>query len=164
MTRRLILTRHAKSSWSSPALGDHARPLNGRGRRSAAALGEWLRDKGYLPDAILSSSAERTRETAERLGFDVPARFTKALYHAGARQMLAELRGENAQTALMLGHNPGIAEFADLLLEKLPAHPRFLDYPTGATLVAEFPVSDWDEVRFGLGRAIDFVIPRELTE
>ena len=156
--------RHAKSSWSSPALNDHARPLNKRGRASATALGGWLRRAGYIPDTILSSSAERTRETAARLKFDVPATFTNALYHAGPRRMLAALAGAEAQTVLMLGHNPGIAEFADLLVAAHPDHPRFLDYPTGATLVAEFPVSDWYEIRFGIGKAIDFMVPRDLLE
>ena len=62
MTRRLILMRHAKSSWDNPFAEDHQRPLNGRGKRSAKAIGEWLRAQGYLPDQILSSSATRTRE------------------------------------------------------------------------------------------------------
>ena len=63
MTLRLILMRHAKSSWDSPGLDDHERPLNGRGCRSAKAIGAWLNDHGYLPDLVLSSDAERTRET-----------------------------------------------------------------------------------------------------
>lgn len=164
MTRRLILMRHAKSGWDSPARDDHARPLNARGRRAATALGGWLRKGGYVPDAILSSSSERTRETAARLGFDAPAEYTNALYLAGPRRMLAELAGANAQCVLMLGHNPGIAEFADLLVTRHPPHPRFLDYPTGATLVADFPISDWKDVGFGTGTVVDFIIPRELTE
>ena len=60
---RLILIRHAKSSWANPGQGDHARPLNPRGRRAATAIGGWLADKGYVPDLILCSDAQRTRET-----------------------------------------------------------------------------------------------------
>ena len=63
MSLRLILTRHAKSSWDSPVAGDHARPLNERGRKSAKAIGQWLSGKGYEPVLVLSSDAERTRET-----------------------------------------------------------------------------------------------------
>nr|WP_309503059.1 histidine phosphatase family protein [uncultured Roseovarius sp.] len=164
MTRRLILTRHAKSSWDSSTPSDHERPLNRRGRDAATALGNWLRQGGYLPDAILSSSAERTRETAARLGFDVPAEFTNTLYLAGPHQMLAALKGASAGCVLMLGHNPGIAEFADLLLDKHPAHARFRDYPTGATLVADFPISEWEKLAFGTGNVVDFITPRDLTE
>ncbi|QIE46667.1 histidine phosphatase family protein [Pseudohalocynthiibacter aestuariivivens] len=164
MTRRLILIRHAKSSWDVPVQNDHARTLNDRGRRAATALGTWLRREGYVPDAILSSSSERTRETAARLGFDVPSEYTNALYHAGPRRMRAALNGATASCVLMLGHNPGIAEFADLLVDKHPNHPRFLDYPTGATLVVDFPIESWEKVELGTGHVVDFVIPRELSE
>ena len=61
--RRLILTRHAKSDWDDPMLDDHDRPLNKRGQRSAAELGEWLHSRGYEPDEVLCSTALRTRET-----------------------------------------------------------------------------------------------------
>ena len=50
--RRLILTRHAKSSWDDPGMDDHDRPLNSRGLRDAPAMGQWLRDKGHLPDQV----------------------------------------------------------------------------------------------------------------
>ena len=67
---RLILMRHAKSDWSYAGLDDHARPLNKRGRTSAAALGNWLRHNEYIPDHVLCSSAERTGETLLGLGLD----------------------------------------------------------------------------------------------
>jgi phosphohistidine phosphatase len=42
MTKRLILTRHAKSAWDDPLMADHDRPLNERGKAAAADLGQWL--------------------------------------------------------------------------------------------------------------------------
>lgn len=164
MPLRLILTRHAKSSWNDPMMTDHSRPLNKRGRASAVAIGEWLRGRGYRPDETISSSAERTRETAALLGFDAPADFTNALYHAGADIMLRELQKATGETVLMLGHNPGIAEFAERLAAALPKHPRFLDYPTCATTVFEFASDRWSEVQFGTGDIRAFMIPRELLE
>ena len=62
MTLRLILMRHAKSSWNKP-VSDHERELNGRGRASARAMGNWLRENDFLPKEALISSSERTRET-----------------------------------------------------------------------------------------------------
>ena len=44
--KRLILTRHAKSSWDDPAMPDHDRPLNDRGRAAAVQLGVWLASRG----------------------------------------------------------------------------------------------------------------------
>ena len=109
MTKRLILMRHAKSSWSSPARDDHERPLNARGVEAATAIGDWLRQRSYLPDQILSSSSTRTRETCRRLNLTADKRFLDGLYHAGAGQMMAILKQASGQCVLMLGHNPGIA-------------------------------------------------------
>lgn len=159
--RRLILMRHAKSDWQS-GVEDHDRPLNERGRKSAKLLGRWLRDAGYQPDAALISSAMRTVETFGRLDLDCAVRTTRELYLADVEQMLTELRGETAETVLMLGHNPGIAYMANLCVEDAPDHPRFRDYPTGATLVAEFDIADWSELGTRSGHAVDFVVPREL--
>lgn len=164
MTRRLILMRHAKSSWGDPAQPDHARPLNGRGQRSAAALGDWVRAQGYRPDQVLSSSSVRTRDTFDRLGLDALAQFSDALYHASPATMLKALRAASGQTVLMLGHNPGIAAFADALVTSAPAHDRFADYPTGATLIADFAITAWDDLTPGIGQTVDFIIPRALTD
>ena len=61
--KRLILTRHAKSSWEDPLTPDHDRPLNERGRAAAADLGQWLASRGYVPGQVLCSDALRTRKT-----------------------------------------------------------------------------------------------------
>ena len=76
--RRLILMRHAKSSWDHPTLSDFERPLNKRGQRSAAALGDWLRAQAHLPEAAVVSAATRTIETFQGLGLAVEARFTSS--------------------------------------------------------------------------------------
>ena len=162
--KRLILMRHAKSSWKEAGLNDHERPLNGRGRRSATALGAWLRDQKYIPDQILSSSSARTRETWERLGLVGAPAFLDGLYHAGPDRMLTALRDADGAVVLMLGHNPGIAEFAQDMVAEAPDHARFADYPTGATLVVDFDIDDWSQLELGTGRPRDFIIPRELTE
>jgi len=63
MTLRLILTRHAKSSWTDPSVEDRDRPLNTRGEKSARAVGKWLAKRGHVPELALVSSSERTRQT-----------------------------------------------------------------------------------------------------
>lgn len=161
--KRLILMRHAKSSWATPGQDDHARPLNGRGKVSARVLGEWLKHNGYMPDQTLSSDSVRTRETFARLKIVCDAEFLPNLYHAGPEDMLRVLRRAKGDSVLMLGHNPGIGWFAQTLVSVPPPHPRFFDYPTCATLVAEFDIDAWEEVGTGSGKAVDFVIPRELT-
>ena len=162
MALKLILTRHAKSSWKHPELADHDRPLNKRGRASAEAVGNWLRHEKMVPDEILSSSSERTRETTKLMDFETETVFEDDLYHASASAMLKRLKQAHGKKVMMVGHNPGIGEFAERLARKLPAHKRFLDYPTGATTVFKFDAESWDEVGFGSGKVKKFVVPREL--
>ncbi|MTI03190.1 histidine phosphatase family protein [Roseibium sp. RKSG952] len=165
MTHTLILTRHAKSSWNHPGLTDHDRPLNKRGRKSATAIGDWLKRHSYLPDEVLSSSSTRTRETWDGMGLEASnIRFTQDLYHADPAQMLNILATAQGATVLMLGHNPGIAEFAERVVKKALDHPRFFDYPTCATTVIRFDFLGWEDLHWHSGKVQDFIIPRELLE
>jgi len=167
MTRRLILTRHAKSSWDDPAVADHDRPLNTRGKSAAADLGQWLASRGHLPDVVLCSDAVRTQQTwtgiQPMLGAAPELVLKPALYHAGPDVMLAVLRHATAQSVMMVGHNPGIAEFAERLLQRPPLDDTFRRFPTGATLVADFAIESWADLQPGTGVVVDFVVPRELV-
>lgn len=166
MTLTLILTRHAKSAWGDPALDDFERPLNGRGRSSAAKLGRWLIAQGYLPDTVLVSGARRTVETWSRMADMMPSTSTMesvpALYHAGAETILNVLRARRSPVIMLIAHNPGIGEFAERILDSTPDHEKFLMYPTGATTIIQFETSRWNEIGWGTGHLVDFVVPREL--
>ena len=160
----LILMRHAKSDWSTPSDRDFDRPLNKRGRRSATALGTWLRDRGIRPGEAQVSSARRTRETWERLEIgDCSPRFLDQLYHASAMQMMTALKQAKADTVLMIGHNPGIAGFAtDLIGPTEVVHPDFHRYPTCATSIIHFEVDAWQDIEAGCDRLAEFIVPRDL--
>ncbi len=166
MTLRLILTRHAKSSWDSPNQPDHERPLNARGRKAAAAIGAWLESRGYVPELILCSTATRTMETCELMTASwqaVPETdYVKELYHAAPEQMLEVLEGYETKNVLMIGHNPGISHLAATLARTPPPNERFAVYPTGATTVFDFAQDSWAEIGVGKGAVRDFVVPREL--
>jgi phosphohistidine phosphatase len=164
MTRTLILMRHAKSSWDDPALADHDRPLTGRGKRAAKALGDWMRAQGWIPDQALVSDAVRTRDTFQRLVLPVEAEFTGSLYHANPADMQLVLEMAQGKAVLMIGHNPGISEFAEAMAQTPPTHPKFRDFPTGATLVLRFDIEDWDKIDTRMGKVLDFITPRELTD
>ena len=163
MTKRLILMRHAKSDWSHN-LDDHERSLNKRGRQSAYALRDWLGLNDYRPDQILCSSAERTRETLFRLDIGADTTYLREMYLADAATLLAVLKRATGDCVLMVAHNPGIAWFASQIVSSPPENQRFDDYPTGATLVVDFELDDWEDIRPGSGSVIDFVIPRELSD
>ena len=165
--KRLILTRHAKSAWDDPLTPDHDRPLNERGKAAAADLGQWLASRGYVPGKVLCSDAVRTQQTWSGIAPALPAtpvlELKPALYHAGVDVMLAVLRHAQADCVMMIGHNPGIADFAEKLVAVAPLNSEFERYPTGATLVVDFVADSWAEAEFGKGITVDFVIPREIV-
>lgn len=165
--KRLILTRHAKSSWDDPLTPDHDRPLNERGKAAAADLGQWLASRGYVPDEVYCSDALRTRKTWSGIAPALPGtavlELKPALYHAGADVMMAVLRHAKADTVMIIGHNPGIAEFAAKLVAQAPRNAEFQRYPTGATLVADFAVNSWQDLGWGQGVVDDFIVPKEIA-
>ncbi len=166
MTLRLILTRHAKSSWSDPTMEDHDRPLNRRGEASATAVGQWLAARGYLPEAALVSSSRRTKQTWALISqaFDSApeAVFHDALFHAEPDVLMKHLRRAEAGCVMLIAHNPGIAFFAQGLVRQMPGDARFERYPTAATAVIDFKAEGWGKVGWNSGEIRDLVFARDL--
>lgn len=143
--RTLILLRHGKSGYPA-GVPDHDRPLADRGRREAALAGEWLEQDGLDVDAVICSTAERTRQTLERTGIDAPTEFTEDIYENSPEHILEAIRSyapEDATTLLVVGHFPGLPGTA-LLLDDAADIDRF---PTSAYAVLSVGVP-WD--RLGL--------------
>ena len=160
---RLILMRHTKSDWSTAADGDHDRPLNARGLRSATALGAWLRATALMPNLALCSTARRAQQTFSGLALDCPTQVSDQLYLADAESLLRIIQDTQAHCLLVVAHNPGIANLARDVLKCPPKHDRFADYPTGATLVADIPVGTPSDIRLMQGTSHMFVTPADLT-
>jgi phosphohistidine phosphatase len=163
-TRRLVLLRHAKSSWVDADLPDHDRPLDKRGRRDAALVGEQLRSVRLRPEMVLCSSAVRTRETLEllRLEGEFETTIEDDLYGAGPDELLGRLRRTPLQVTavLVVGHNPGLEELTNLLIgDRVDAPLRF---PTGAFADLGVRIETWRELDRGVAQLDAFVAPREL--
>jgi phosphohistidine phosphatase len=161
--RTLILLRHAKSDWSED-VPDHDRPLSKRGRRDAPEVGRWLSGHGYLPDTVVCSTAQRTRQTwdlvAARLGGVNPVvTFEPRAYGATELTLLYLVRELQPATraVLLIGHNPGIGELASALAEAP------LRFPTAAVAVLEFD-GDWSDLEPGQAYLADFAIPADLHQ
>jgi phosphohistidine phosphatase len=155
--KRLYLLRHAKSSWKQPELADRDRPLAGRGRRAAKAIGRHLRDAGIDPELVLCSPARRARETLERIE---PAlgrgavRVEPALYGASAGELLVLLHEvpDTVGSVMLIGHNPAMA---DLTFDLCGFDEK---YPTAA--LATLELHSWATLK--RAELVDFVRPREL--
>ncbi|MEM1198068.1 MAG: histidine phosphatase family protein [Pseudomonadota bacterium] len=172
--KSLLFLRHAKSSWSSPELADHDRPLNGRGRAAAALMGRYIVEHDLLPELILCSTARRARETLERAATQwtyIPAaHIERALYDFSGGRGYLDLfcKTDNQIGSLMvIGHNPTIEILvSDLMGEANPelAEKLAYKYPTAGLAVLEFDTDDWAEIAPGRGKLTTFALPRELEE
>ncbi|MGB0959011.1 MAG: SixA phosphatase family protein [Halocynthiibacter sp.] len=166
MTLRLILTRHAKSSWEDPFQDDHSRPLNARGRQGAPLIGGWLRERGYAPDVVLCSDSARTQETWMLLNHALQSNaalsILPALYHAAPNEIARLVGMQNARTVMVIAHNPGIGHLACGLAQERPDNPYFGKYPTSATAVLEIKGDTWSTLTPRSARVLDFVTPHSL--
>ena len=166
---RLLLLRHAKSSWDAVSSDDFDRPLNGRGRSAAPVMGSHIAVHGFAPEKILCSSARRTRETLAALlpylDEDIEIRLSRELYLAGEDRTIDQIRahGGSASTLLVIGHNPGLQETA--LALAADDDPAIRDaiaekFPTAGLVVIDFPAMKWVDIEPKTGRAVAFLKPR----
>ena len=164
-SRRLILLRHAKSDW--PDVPDQDRPLAKRGRRDAPVIGRWLRDRGYLPDTVICSAARRTRQTWElvvpELGGSPSVTFEPRAYAANAMTLLYLVRELPAasRAAMLVGHNPGVAELATSLAQPPDHDDAPIRFPTAAAAILDVS-GDWADLAPGRARLLDHTTPADL--
>jgi len=118
--RTLILFRHAKAVRAHEADSDEARGLTGRGRREAALAGAAMEDAGLKPTLALVSTSQRTRETAEAglQNFALETRFEEALYHAAPEGVWDAFSASDAESVVIVGHNPGLGELVSTLVHQ----------------------------------------------
>lgn len=166
--RRLVLLRHAKSEW--PDVADHERPLAKRGRRDAPVVGRWLGESGYLPDAVICSTALRARQTWDLVSSGLAAvapgtspavRYEPRVYEATVLGLLMLVREFDTawRTAAIVGHNPGLAELIVGLVSPDSAPPHA--FPTAAVAVLGLP-GPWAEAAPEEARLLAFTIPAQL--
>jgi phosphohistidine phosphatase len=140
--RRLVLVRHAKSSWDDPGLADHDRPLAARGRKALGPMRHHLGGLGLPVDLVLCSSSRRTVETLDgirsALGAGASVVTEDGLYGATAERLLARLHAvaDAVRCVVVVAHNPGVADLLGDLLAGDPASPDSV--PTGAVAVLSF--------------------------
>jgi len=128
--RKLFLVRHAKSSWSDPAIPDEKRPLDARGKRDAPRMGKRLAKRDVKPDLMVSSPAKRAlataRAMARKLGYKrKDIRVDKRLYATSPDDLLRVIRklGDRKKSVMLFGHNPELAELVHRLSGKTARMP-----------------------------------------
>jgi phosphohistidine phosphatase len=169
--RRLILLRHAKSDWTGIGLRDQDRGLASRGRDSAPLVGAYMAHHALMPDLVLVSTATRARDTwglvAEAFRKPPPIVYEERLYETGPKAILEAIQSikRDVHVLLVVGHNPGLRDLAELLIASgdVDARQRLLEkFPTAGLAVIDFPVDDWGKLHPKSGRLDRFVAPRQL--
>jgi len=160
--KRLLLMRHAKSSWKEPGISDHDQPLGKQGKGDAPWMGALLVEKGLVPDLIISSTAKRAHDTArlvaEACGYEQAILLERELYLAPPGAYFQVLRSveEEFQTVLMVGHNPGVEQTLAVLTGEVD------HFPTAAVAVVEVAGIKWREIGAGsTGWLVHFWKPKE---
>jgi len=163
--KRLLLIRHAKSSWKNADLPDAERPLNKRGQKDAPRMAKRLKEKRIFPDVILCGPAVRTKATCEvfceLLNFDLQrVQYLPELYHASETTLLRVVRqvkdtADRDQVVLIFGHNPGLTDFANLLFDE-----EIENVPTCGVVCGEVKAATWNEVKPGCGTLDFFDYPK----
>ncbi|MEE3242890.1 MAG: histidine phosphatase family protein, partial [Candidatus Thermoplasmatota archaeon] len=160
MISRLILMRHAKSSWKYPDLSDHERPLNKRGRKAAVKVAKELIRLEWTPEILYSSDSERTKETWSRMNKHingVKVEYSHKLYHSGIKKILKNIPDEpECETIMILGHNPGCADFLSYLCGE------WHRMPTAATALLTIKNQDKSWKSKSNWILEELLIPREL--
>ncbi len=162
--KTLLIMRHAKSSWKSPGLTDHERPLKKRGQRDAQRMGKLIWEMGLTPDVILSSTARRARDTAGLVagacGYDGEIICLQEFYPTVPEEVIDVLRNQAAEvgSVLVIGHNPGLEE----TLYLLAGADEWL--PTSALAQIALPVEEWERLDDETsGHLMNLWRPRELN-
>ncbi|MCY4183639.1 MAG: histidine phosphatase family protein [Gammaproteobacteria bacterium] len=160
--KTLFLLRHAKSSWDYPRLRDFERPLAARGSRDAPIMGRRFIERGASVDCIISSPAARARATAlllaEAIGFPIDDVVSNPdLYFCGTAMYLkaASLVEESCESAMLVGHNPTITDFANEM-----TNAGIANIPTCGLVEMTLPIDHWPEISPGTATLAQFDFPK----
>tara|TARA_B100000315_G_scaffold260532_1_gene322661 strand:+ start:3976 stop:4500 length:525 start_codon:yes stop_codon:yes gene_type:complete len=172
--KTIFLLRHAKSSWTDPETDDFDRPLNDRGKRNAAQIGNHLAENSICPDIILCSAAARAQETLSHIRPYLPdnqlIEIFGELYLASAVTIMkfVEKVEETANSVMIIAHNPGLHELVlDLAGRENIGVSTLLNrvmqkYPTGALATATSESQIWADLTQSKTSLVDFVCPKDL--
>lgn len=170
--KKLYLLRHAKSDWNDFTLDDHDRPLNERGKRDAAQIGQYIEKKNLRFDIIYCSTAVRTRETLSRLlnetDIDCPIEYLPDIYDANSSTLLSIIQNcpDKYNELMIVGHNPGmhILGLALSTEEKTPQRQQLEKHlPTGTLQDLKLNIDRFADISFDCGSLENLVRPKTLS-
>ena len=126
-------------------------------------MGKHLQSQGISLDAILCSTAVRARETAsgflKEYTFEGEVLYYDDLYQADPATIMAALRQlpEQVETAMVIGHNPGLDDFLELVCDESE------HMPTACIAHIKFQIEQWVDLHENTqGEVVHFWKVREI--
>jgi phosphohistidine phosphatase len=170
--KTLGLLRHAKSDWDDPSQRDFDRGLNERGRKGARVIGRHIRERGPGWDLVLASPAVRVTATLEGAQLPQEPIFDQRLYLASYDTIVETIEAhagkgdDEAQSVLIVGHNPGLQDVLLELVAPAKENPLFREavvkFPTAAYAVLECEIDHWSQLKRYCAEVTHFMRPRDL--
>jgi phosphohistidine phosphatase len=164
--RRLTLLRHAKTEAQHAGQEDWDRVLEPRGQKDAPEMARRLRERKLKPDLMITSPAVRALTTAQIVARELHLPASRLLQderlYLASPKVLKEVvceSGGEAQHLMIVGHNPGLTEFAD----RLSAGRRIDNMPTCAYYTLEFDIDAWSELDWNSGVNAEFDYPNNCS-
>ena len=160
--KKLFIIRHAKSDWGDENLDDFDRPLNEKGIKDCALIGKYLKQKNEKIDIILSSPALRAHTTAKllakELDFNKNIMQNQYIYEpfvAAIQELISYIHDDN-DTAILVGHNPGVSTLAYMLCDSRE------ELKTASIVEISFSCDSWMDVNKNNATFISYTKPKDL--
>jgi phosphohistidine phosphatase len=161
--KTLILIRHATADNEKISQPDSDRNLNELGQLQAKSIAEQLQQKNCLPDYLLCSPANRTRQTATilcqtlKLNPDALLSIDEILYSGSLEQILSTLCDLTiaSERLFVIGHNPNLSWLA----HRLCSASNTITLPPAGVIGLEFAIKSWQELSKAQGRLLFFLEP-----
>ena len=159
--KKLILVRHAKSSWEFNVT-DHERPLNEKGIKDANNVSNELNLKDLNLDLVLSSDSVRTKTTANTFISNLNIKeslvyFNHDLYDFSGGNLVRVIKNcdKNINTLMIFGHNHAITAFVNTY------GSIYIDnVPTCGVVIIDFDINNWKDLN--KGKTVETLFPRDL--
>lgn len=166
----LTLLRHGKSDRGLQYATDFERPLRERGLQDSPLMGQFMADVGLIPDLIVSSPAERARQTAELFaegaGYLAAIHWDERIYAASSGELFSVLRGlpDTAGHVMLVGHNPGFEDLGSQLIgANVYGMALGMRLPTAAAAHILIAVDNWREIQVNSGQ-LQWLMPPKLLK
>jgi phosphohistidine phosphatase len=145
MIKQLVVIRHAQAESHHK---DFERELSAFGIKQIESIAKKISIQAIKIDKVLYSAAKRTKQSAEllvsHLGQKIVMEADDQLYLSSVSYLYdaIAITDSSTSTLCLIGHNPGISEFVNSLIQT----PIFKELETANVYVINLNIDNWTEI------------------